>query len=149
LNHTKRKALQLKVDTLLEDVPKRIVPVGGDMRSFRLNQKFGLVIAPFRAFLHNRVSSVSGRGAGRDPQEARGSSQDQLPKGHNLIAWLERVRAGEEVLVSDLQRPIARLLPVEISDEVDAEELEMAAAGLAPLPNEELPESFWEVDGAA
>ena len=31
------------------------------MRSFRLNQKFGLVIAPFRAFLHNRVSSVKRR----------------------------------------------------------------------------------------
>jgi hypothetical protein len=61
LNRTKRKALQLKVDTLLEDVRKRIVPVGGDMRSFRLNQKFGLVIAPFRAFLHNRVSSVKRR----------------------------------------------------------------------------------------
>jgi len=31
------------------------------------------------------------------------------------------VRAGEEVLVSDLNRPIARLLPVEIGDEIEAE----------------------------
>jgi prevent-host-death family protein len=52
----------------------------------------------------------------------------------NLIAWLERVRAGEEVLVSDLNRPIARLLPVEIGDGIEAEELEMAAAGLVRLP---------------
>jgi len=64
----------------------------------------------------------------------------------NLIAWLECVRAGEEVLVSELDRPIARLLPVEISDEVEAEELEMAAAGLVRLPTEELPESFWEME---
>ena len=64
----------------------------------------------------------------------------------NLIAWLKRVKAGEEVLVSDLHRPIARLLPVEISDEVEAEELEMAAAGLVRLPTEELPESFWEME---
>jgi antitoxin (DNA-binding transcriptional repressor) of toxin-antitoxin stability system len=64
----------------------------------------------------------------------------------NLIAWLERVRAGEEVLVSDLHRPIARLLSVEISDEVEAEELEMAAAGLVRLPTEKLPESFWEME---
>jgi antitoxin (DNA-binding transcriptional repressor) of toxin-antitoxin stability system len=64
----------------------------------------------------------------------------------NLIAWLERVRAGEEVLVSDLDRPIARLLPVENSDEVEAVELEMAAAGLVRLPTEELPESFWEME---
>jgi len=64
----------------------------------------------------------------------------------NLIAWLERVRAGEEVLVSDHNRPIARLLPVEIGDEIEAEELEMAAAGLALLPTEELLESFWQMD---
>jgi antitoxin (DNA-binding transcriptional repressor) of toxin-antitoxin stability system len=64
----------------------------------------------------------------------------------NLIAWLERVRAVEEVLVSDLDRPIARLLPVEISDEVEVVELEMAAAGLVRLPTEELPESFWEME---
>jgi antitoxin (DNA-binding transcriptional repressor) of toxin-antitoxin stability system len=64
----------------------------------------------------------------------------------NLIAWLERGRAGEEVLVSDLDRPIARLLPVEISDEVEAVELEMAAAGLVRLPTEVLPESFWEME---
>jgi SAM-dependent methyltransferase len=48
-----RKALQLKVDMLPEDVRKRIVIVDDDMRSFRLNQKFGLIVAPFRAFLHN------------------------------------------------------------------------------------------------
>ncbi|HEU0175148.1 MAG TPA: type II toxin-antitoxin system prevent-host-death family antitoxin [Blastocatellia bacterium] len=64
----------------------------------------------------------------------------------NLIAWLERVRAGEEVLVSDLNRPIARLLPVEIGDGIETEELEMAAAGLVRLPTEELPESFWEME---
>src|SRR5262245_17500150 len=48
-----RRVLQHKVARLPEDVQIRIVLVGGDMRSFRLNQKFGLVIAPFRAFLHN------------------------------------------------------------------------------------------------
>src|SRR5262245_826568 len=41
-----RKALQLKVDMLPEDVRKRIVIVDDDMRSFRLNQEFGLIIAP-------------------------------------------------------------------------------------------------------
>ena len=48
-----RKALQVKVEMLPEDIQKRIVIVGEDMRSFILNQKFGLIIAPFRAFLHN------------------------------------------------------------------------------------------------
>jgi antitoxin (DNA-binding transcriptional repressor) of toxin-antitoxin stability system len=64
----------------------------------------------------------------------------------DLITWLERVRAGEEALVSDLNRPIARLLPVEIGDDIEAEELEMAAAGLVRLPTEELPESFWKME---
>src|SRR5215475_4170697 len=31
---------------------------------------------------YNRIPSVSGRDAGRDPKEARGSSQDSSPKGH-------------------------------------------------------------------
>jgi antitoxin (DNA-binding transcriptional repressor) of toxin-antitoxin stability system len=65
----------------------------------------------------------------------------------DLITWLERVRASEEALVSDLNRPIARLLPVEIGDDIEAEELEMAAAaGLVRLPTEELPESFWQME---
>jgi antitoxin (DNA-binding transcriptional repressor) of toxin-antitoxin stability system len=67
----------------------------------------------------------------------------------DLMAWLERVRAGEEVLVSDLHRPIAKLVPVKIGDEIEAEELEMAAAGLVRLPTEELPESFWEMEAPA
>jgi hypothetical protein len=33
----------------------------------------------------DRVPSVSGRGAVRDPQEARGSSQDLPPKGHDFL----------------------------------------------------------------
>jgi len=64
----------------------------------------------------------------------------------DLITWLERVRAGEEVLVSDLNRPIARLLPVEIGDDIEAEELEMAGAELVRLPTGELPESFWQME---
>jgi prevent-host-death family protein len=64
----------------------------------------------------------------------------------NLLAWLERVRAGEEVLVNDQRRPIAKLVPVEIADEIEAEELEMAAEGLVRLPTKELPESYWEME---
>jgi hypothetical protein len=37
----------------------------------------------------------------------------------DLIAWLERVRAVEEVLVNDLHRPIAKLVPVKIGDEIE------------------------------
>ena len=50
---------------------------------------------------YNRIPSVSGRDAGRDPKEARGSSRDSSPKGHVRVQsddefqWLlEFVRDG-------------------------------------------------------
>lgn len=62
---------------------------------------------------------------------------------NNLSAYLERVRAGEELLVKDRNRPIARLVPLVSGDDLDAEEAELAAAGLLRLPSAELPDSFW------
>lgn len=46
-------ALRRKVAGSPDDVRGRIVPVEGDMRSFQLDATFALVIAPFRAILHN------------------------------------------------------------------------------------------------
>lgn len=64
---------------------------------------------------------------------------------NNLSAHLERVRAGEELLVKDRNRPIARLVPLAAGENVDAEEMEMAAAGLIRLPTSDLPASFWKM----
>jgi prevent-host-death family protein len=64
---------------------------------------------------------------------------------NNLSAHLERVRAGEELLVKDRNRPIARLVPLSSRDDVDAEEMELAAAGLIRLPTSSLPDSFWKM----
>jgi antitoxin (DNA-binding transcriptional repressor) of toxin-antitoxin stability system len=63
----------------------------------------------------------------------------------NLSAYLELVRAGEEVWVKERQRPFAKLVPVEIGEDIEAEELEMAAEGLVRWPSENLPESFWKM----
>jgi prevent-host-death family protein len=49
---------------------------------------------------------------------------------NNLSAHLERVRAGEELLVKDRNRPIARLVPLTSGEDLDAEELELAATGI-------------------
>ena len=46
-------ALRAKLSTQLPEVRDRVVVVEADMRSFELPQRFPLVIAPFRAFLHN------------------------------------------------------------------------------------------------
>jgi prevent-host-death family protein len=64
---------------------------------------------------------------------------------NNLSAHLERVRAGEELLVKDRNRPIAKLVPLPVGEDLDAEEMELAAAGLLRLPTSILPDSFWKM----
>ena len=64
---------------------------------------------------------------------------------NNLSAYLERVRAGEELLVKDRNRPVAKLVPLMSGDDPEGEEMEMVAAGLIRLPDEELPDSFWKM----
>lgn len=46
-------ALRRRLGALPADVQARVTTVAGDMRSFQLDRRFALVIAPFRAFLHN------------------------------------------------------------------------------------------------
>ncbi|HWP43162.1 MAG TPA: type II toxin-antitoxin system prevent-host-death family antitoxin [Blastocatellia bacterium] len=64
---------------------------------------------------------------------------------NNLSRYLNEVRAGEEVLIKDRDRPIARIVPVSAADEEESELLALAAAGKVRLPEttEPLPESFW------
>lgn len=45
--------LRQKVASLPADVQRRVAAHQGDMRSFTLDERFALVIIPFRAFLHN------------------------------------------------------------------------------------------------
>jgi cyclopropane fatty-acyl-phospholipid synthase-like methyltransferase len=46
-------ALKAKLATRPREVRSRVTLVHGDMRTFELSERFALVIAPFRAFLHN------------------------------------------------------------------------------------------------
>src|SRR5690606_30928713 len=45
--------LRRKLTLCSRDVQARVIPVHADMRSFQLPERFALVIAPFRTFLHN------------------------------------------------------------------------------------------------
>jgi SAM-dependent methyltransferase len=45
--------LQQKLVNQPHDVRDRVVVTAGDMREFQLGERFPLIIAPFRAFLHN------------------------------------------------------------------------------------------------
>lgn len=61
---------------------------------------------------------------------------------NNLSAYLERVRHGEEVIVKDRNRPIARLMPLAAGEDLDAEEAELVAAGLMRLPTKKKSNDF-------
>jgi prevent-host-death family protein len=53
---------------------------------------------------------------------------------NNLSAYLEQVKNGEELIVKDRNRPVARLVPLTAGEDLDAEEESLVAAGLMRLP---------------
>lgn len=70
-----------------------------------------------------------------------------------LSEYLSRVKAGEEVLVTDRGRPVARLVPVGaegIPDEAESARLRaMEREGLIQLGSGRLPEGFFEKERPA
>ncbi|MGH9766765.1 MAG: type II toxin-antitoxin system Phd/YefM family antitoxin [Blastocatellia bacterium] len=64
---------------------------------------------------------------------------------NNLSAYLEQVRQGEELIVKDRNRLIARLLPMTYGENLDAEEEALVAAGLMRLPTEPKSDDFWKL----
>jgi prevent-host-death family protein len=64
----------------------------------------------------------------------------------NRLSWyLNEVRAGEEILVRDRNLPIARIVPLQLAPDQDAELLALAAQGKLRLGEGELDESFWDL----
>ncbi len=61
---------------------------------------------------------------------------------NNLSAYLEQVKNGEELIVKDRNRPIARLIPLTSGEDLDAEEEALVAAGLMRLPLKEKSDDF-------
>ena len=64
---------------------------------------------------------------------------------NRLSAYLQHVRAGEEILIRDRNLPIAKLVPLSPT-ETSAEELALVASGRLTLPVQELDEeAFWAI----
>jgi prevent-host-death family protein len=61
---------------------------------------------------------------------------------NRLTQYLQEVRAGEEIVVRDRQRPIAKIVPFTVDDE-DADDAALVAAGLMRKGSGTLPASFW------
>jgi prevent-host-death family protein len=64
-----------------------------------------------------------------------------------LTQYLREVRAGEEIIVRDRQRPIARIVPLALDDETD--DAALVAAGLMRKAHRPLPPAFWRTRRAA
>jgi prevent-host-death family protein len=66
-----------------------------------------------------------------------------------LSAYLQRVRAGEEIVIRDRNLPVAKLVPL-LSSDVSTEELALAASGELLLPSHKLNErKFWSIGADA
>jgi prevent-host-death family protein len=63
----------------------------------------------------------------------------------SLSKYLRSVKAGEEVLITERGRPIAKLAPAEISEMLPDDLIEMEKQGLIKLGSGKLPKGFWEL----
>lgn len=63
----------------------------------------------------------------------------------NLSAYLERVQNGEELIVEDHNRLIARLLPLAPDESLDDEERLLVEEGIMRLPRMRKSEAFFDL----
>ncbi len=63
----------------------------------------------------------------------------------DLNRYLEDVKSGEEVLIRERNRTIAKIVPMDDDDEEEKELAQLVAEGiLSPPEISELPDSFWD-----
>ena len=63
----------------------------------------------------------------------------------SLSEYLRSVKAGEEVLVTERGRPIARLTPAASSDMLPGHLVQMEKQGLVKIGSGKLPRGFWDL----
>ena len=63
----------------------------------------------------------------------------------SLSAYLRQVKIGEEVLITEHGRPIARLLPIENPVSLSEHLQEMEKKGLLKRGEKPLPANFWDL----
>ena len=64
---------------------------------------------------------------------------------NRLTQYLREVRDGEEIVVRDRQRPIAKIVPFTL--DADDDDAGLVAAGLMRKGSGKLPASFWRTRG--
>ncbi len=65
---------------------------------------------------------------------------------NGLSKYLEVVKRGGQVLVSERNVPFAKIVPLSYTDDYEAEEMELVAKGLMTLPQDTspLPDDFFD-----
>jgi prevent-host-death family protein len=63
----------------------------------------------------------------------------------SLSEYLRSVKAGEEVLVTERGRPIAKLTPATSSDMLPDQLVEMEKQGFIKIGSGRLPKGFWDL----
>ena len=66
-------------------------------------------------------------------------------KAH-LSEYLNQVKAGMEVLITDRGKPVARLVPISRSKDLKESLVRMEKQGLIRLGSGKLPKDFWRMD---
>lgn len=64
---------------------------------------------------------------------------------NRLSRYLNEVKAGEEILVRDRNRPVARIVPLAHTAGQDEELIALAAQGKVRLGEGPIDESFWQL----
>ncbi|MBI2401872.1 MAG: type II toxin-antitoxin system prevent-host-death family antitoxin [Gemmatimonadetes bacterium] len=63
-----------------------------------------------------------------------------------LSAYLARVKAGEEVVVTERGTPVAKIVPIPPEDDPELQRLRrLEAQGLIQFPTGKLPPDFWDL----
>ncbi len=63
-----------------------------------------------------------------------------------LSEYLARVKAGEEVIVTERGRPVAKIVPLQMDKTGESSHLlGLARAGLVRIGSGKLPEGFWKL----
>jgi prevent-host-death family protein len=63
-----------------------------------------------------------------------------------LSKYLSQVKAGEEVVITDRGKPIAKLIPISRADmDISAHLMTLERAGLARIGKTSLPGGFWSM----
>ena len=63
-----------------------------------------------------------------------------------LSEYLNQVKAGMEVLITDRGKPVARLVPISRSKDLKESLVRMEKQGLIRLGSGKLPKDFWRMD---